>query len=81
MPEAAAGGPLAVVREGEIIRIDVPARRIDLNASDLEERVSGWKPPVRDLRPGWLSIYSEIVQPIQRGAVLGKRRNPSERHE
>lgn len=74
MPEAAAGGPLAIVREGEIIRINVPSRRIDLDVNDLEERVRQWRPPVRDLRPGWLSIYSEIVQPIQRGAVLGKRR-------
>ncbi|HLV86209.1 MAG TPA: dihydroxy-acid dehydratase [Candidatus Sulfotelmatobacter sp.] len=74
MPEAAAGGPLAVVREGEQIRIDVPGRRIDLKVSDLDERVRNWKLPDRDLRPGWLAIYSEIVQPIQTGAVLGKRR-------
>jgi dihydroxy-acid dehydratase len=77
MPEAAAGGPLAVVREGDMIRIDVPGRRIDLKVNDLEKRVKNWTPPVRELRPGWLSIYSEIVQPIQKGAVLGKRRTPS----
>lgn len=74
MPEAAAGGPLAVVREGDLISIDIPGRRIDLKVSDLEQRLSSWTPPVRDLRPGWLAIYSEIVQPIQSGAVLGKRR-------
>jgi dihydroxy-acid dehydratase len=73
MPEAAAGGPLAVVREGETIRINVPARRIDLQVDDLEERTKKWTPPTRELRPGWLSIYSEIVQPIQQGAVLGQR--------
>lgn len=74
MPEAAAGGPLAVVREGDMIRIDVAGRRIDLQVNDLEERVKKWTPPVRELRPGWLSIYSEVVQPIQQGAVLGRRR-------
>lgn len=74
MPEAAAGGPLAVVREGEMIRIDVSNRRIDVKAKDLEERVRNWKPPARQLSPGWLSIYSEVVQPIEGGAVLGKRR-------
>ena len=74
MPEAACGGPLAVVREGETIRIDVQRRRIDLAVEDLAERVRSWKPPERDLRPGWLAIYSEIVQPIQTGAVLGRRR-------
>lgn len=76
MPEAAAGGPLAVVREGETIRIDLPGRRIDLKikSEDLEERVCSWKPPARQLSPGWLAIYSEVVQPIEKGAILGKRR-------
>jgi len=73
MPEAASGGPLAVVRESEIIRIDVQGRRIDLKVNDLEERVKSWAPPERELRPGWLAIYSEVVQPIQKGAVLGRR--------
>jgi len=74
MPEAACGGPLAVVREGERIRIDVAARRIDLKVDDLEARVKDWRLPERELRPGWLAIYSEIVQPIQSGAVLGRRK-------
>jgi dihydroxy-acid dehydratase len=73
MPEAAAGGPLAVVREGETIHIDLNARRIDLQADDIEDRVERWKPAKRKLKPGWLAIYSEVVQPIQRGAVLGRR--------
>lgn len=74
MPEAACGGPLAVVREGERIRIDVAARRIDLKVDDIEGRVKAWRLPERELRPGWLAIYSEIVQPIQDGAVLGRRK-------
>lgn len=76
MPEAACGGPLAVVHDGERIRIDVMNRRIDLDAKDLEARVRAWKPPQRELRPGWLAIYSEVVQPIQSGAVLGRRTKP-----
>jgi dihydroxy-acid dehydratase len=75
MPEAAAGGPLAVVREGDIIEIDLNARRITVDA-DLEDRLQKWQPPKRQLKPGWLAIYSEIVQPIQSGAVLGKRSHP-----
>lgn len=74
MPEAACGGPLAVVREADLISIDIPSRRIDLHANDLAARLMAWTPPKRELSPGWLSIYSEIVQPIQRGAVLGRRR-------
>ena len=75
MPEAARGGPLAVVRDGETIRIDLDARRIDLDtaAAHLAQRLREWKPPERELRPGWLAIYSEVVEPIQQGAVLGKR--------
>ncbi len=76
MPEAARGGPLAVVREGETIRLDIDARRIDVEAADLEQRVREWKLPERHLKPSWLSIYSEIVQPIENGAVLGHRRAP-----
>jgi dihydroxy-acid dehydratase len=74
MPEAACGGPLAVVREGEAIRIDVPRRRIDLKVGDLEARVKAWRSPARELKPGWLAMYAEIVQPIQGGAVLGRRK-------
>jgi len=77
MPEAACGGPLAVVREGDTIRIDVQGRRIDLQVNDLEERLKAWTLPERELRPGWLAIYSEVVQPIQQGAVLGPRRRTS----
>lgn len=73
MPEAARGGPLAVIREGETIRLDINARRIDVDASDLDKRVLEWKLPRRKLKPSWLSIYSEIVQPIENGAVLGHR--------
>jgi dihydroxy-acid dehydratase len=76
MPEAARGGPLAVVRDGETIRIDLDAHRIDLDAgtAEIEARLRAWKPPERELRPGWLAIYSEVVEPIQKGAVLGRRR-------
>ncbi|MBV9573311.1 MAG: dihydroxy-acid dehydratase [Acidobacteriales bacterium] len=74
MPEAACGGPLAVVSDGETIRIDLSARRIDLKVDDIEARLKSWSPPQRELKPGWLAIYSEMVQPIQDGAVLGRRK-------
>ena len=79
MPEAARGGPLAVVREGETIRLDIDARRIDVDAADLDKRVREWSLPARKLKPSWLSIYAEIVQPIENGAVLGHRDSISSR--
>jgi dihydroxy-acid dehydratase len=73
MPEAACGGPLAVIREGELLRIDLMARRIDLLNGEIDERLQDWKPVKRTLKPGWLAIYAEMVQPIKDGAVLGSR--------
>lgn len=80
MPEAARGGPLVVVKEGEKITIDFDERRIDLEIGEEEisERLRMWQPPKRDLKPGWLAIYSEVVQPLSEGAVLGRRKNSRE---
>jgi dihydroxy-acid dehydratase len=73
MPEAACGGPLAVVAEGEPIRIDLIKRRVDIliDAAELEGRLAQWTKPKRKLKRSWLSIYAEVVQPISKGAVLG----------
>ncbi len=75
MPEAAEGGPLAVVQPNDFIRIDLLQRRIDLNVSveELSNRLSAWTPPEKHAEKGWLSQYEQLVQPIAKGAVLGKR--------
>jgi dihydroxy-acid dehydratase len=77
MPEAACGGPLAIVQESEGILIDFGARTIRLDVSDdeIERRLRNWKMPARSVPPGWLSQYAELVQPLSKGAVLGAR-NP-----
>jgi dihydroxy-acid dehydratase len=73
MPEAACGGPLAVVKESDTIRIDLNAKKVDILIPDAElsDRLSKWKKPVRKSRRSWLSIYAEVVQPISKGAILG----------
>jgi dihydroxy-acid dehydratase len=73
MPEAACGGPLAVVHEGDRIRIDLNERKVDIliSGEELNYRLSKWKKPVRKAPRSWLSIYAEVVQPISKGAVLG----------
>ncbi|HWP19089.1 MAG TPA: L-arabinonate dehydratase [Burkholderiaceae bacterium] len=70
-PEAAAGGPLAVVREGDIIELDVPARRLHLDISDeeLARRLADWVPPDPPQR-GWYKLYVEHVQQAHLGADL-----------
>jgi dihydroxy-acid dehydratase len=70
-PEAAIGGPLALVRDGDRIRLDVPSRRIDLLVpeSELDERRAALtlpKPPSR----GWRNLYARNVQQASRGADL-----------
>ena len=77
MPEAACGGPLAIVQEGERILIDLGAKtiRLDVSEDEIERRLQNWKMPARTVRPGWLAQYAELVQPLSKGAVLGVR-NP-----
>jgi dihydroxy-acid dehydratase len=76
-PEAAAGGPLGLVRGGDTIRIDVPARTADLDVPDAElaERKAALaaNPPARPVEVGWLSVYQRLVRPLPEGAVLRPR--------
>jgi dihydroxy-acid dehydratase len=75
MPEAAEGGPLAAVRDGDPIEIDLNARRIELMvpAEEIAERLKDFQPPAPRGRFGWLHLYGKLVQPLSRGAVLGER--------
>jgi dihydroxy-acid dehydratase len=76
-PEAAAGGPLGLVRDGDVIRIDVLARTADLDipAGELAAREAELTahPPVRSAEVGWLSVYQRLVRPLPEGAVLRPR--------
>lgn len=62
-PEAAAGGPLALVRTGDIIELDVPARRLHLDVSDAElaARRTQWVAPKPAMEGGYQSLYVERV--------------------
>ena len=70
-PEAAAGGPLALVRNGDLIEVDVPARRLHLDVSDAElaQRRANWIPEPRPTR-GWYKLYVDHVQQAHLGADL-----------
>ncbi|MDI6812032.1 MAG: dihydroxy-acid dehydratase [Desulfitobacteriaceae bacterium] len=71
-PEAAVGGPLAFVRNGDRIAIDIPNRRLDLLVSEAEmaQRQANWQPPAKKKTRGYLALYTELVQSAHRGAVL-----------
>lgn len=71
-PEAAAGGPIALVQEGDQIRIDIPAKRIDLlvDEAELARRKAAWKPWVQPVESDFLNRYRRVVTSGARGAVL-----------
>ena len=70
-PEAVDGGPIAFIRDGDLIRIDIPARKLDLlvDPSELEARKSGWKPLSHKYSRGVLHKYSKLVGSASKGAV------------
>jgi len=70
-PEAAAGGALAVVREGDMIAIDIPQRRlgVSLTPQQVAGRLRGWRKPEPRYRTGALAKYARLVTSASRGAV------------
>jgi dihydroxy-acid dehydratase len=71
-PEAAAGGPIALVREGDPIHIDIPGKKIDLlvDEAELARRRAAWKPYVQAVDSPFLSRYRRVVTSGMSGAVL-----------
>ncbi len=67
-PEAAHGGPIAFVRDGDKITLDVRAKRLDLEA-DIEERRAQWKPPAPRYTTGVMAKYAKLVSSASEGAV------------
>ncbi|UCD74798.1 MAG: dihydroxy-acid dehydratase [Phycisphaerales bacterium] len=76
-PEAALGGPIALLKDGDGIVIDLPERKLEVVLSDeeLEARRAGWKAPEPKCQRGWLARYEHLVSSAAKGAVL----EPAER--
>ncbi|MBI5167279.1 MAG: dihydroxy-acid dehydratase [candidate division NC10 bacterium] len=74
-PEAADGGPIALVEEGDSISIDIPKRRLELrvSAQEMKRRREGWKAPPPKVTDGWLARYASLVTSAKAGAVLKGR--------
>jgi len=71
-PEAAEGGPIALVEEGDLIEIDIPAKKITLlvDQATLDKRRAAWQPPVPKIKEGYIFRYSRIVTSASTGAVF-----------
>lgn len=71
-PEAAVGGPIALVEEGDIIRINIPENKLELAVSEEEmaRRKAAWQPREPKVNTGYLARYAAMVTSGNRGAVL-----------
>jgi dihydroxy-acid dehydratase len=71
-PEAAVGGPIGLVNEGDIIHIDIPAKKIELKVdnAELESRRLKWQPPEPKITLGYVARYSKLVTSGSTGAIL-----------
>jgi dihydroxy-acid dehydratase len=71
-PEAMDGGPLAVVRDGDMIEIDIPDQKLwlDIGDEELKNRMDVWQPPPRKVKKGYLAIYAKMAKAADKGAAL-----------
>ncbi len=74
-PEAAEGGPIAAVRDGDRITIDIPNRNIHLQLpqKEIEARLRKWQPPPPRVRSGYLALYARLAESADKGAILPHR--------
>ena len=71
-PEAYEGGPIAILRDGDIIKIDIPNRSlsVDLTDEEIADRLKEWKPVIRPVAGRYIKLYRKLVGPASKGAVL-----------
>jgi dihydroxy-acid dehydratase len=71
-PEAAVGGPIGLIKDGDIIEIDIPNNTINVQLSDAElaERKKAWTPPEPRIKEGCLAKYAAMATSADTGAVL-----------
>ncbi len=71
-PEAAEGGPIAAVRNGDKIVLDIPNRKLEvrLSKSEIKKRLAKWKPREPKIKSGWLARYAKVVTSANTGAIV-----------
>ncbi|RKY31979.1 MAG: dihydroxy-acid dehydratase [Candidatus Omnitrophota bacterium] len=71
-PEASARGPIAVLKDGDIITIDIPGRKLEakLSKSEIEQRFKNWRAVAPKIKTGYLGRYSRLVSSADKGAIL-----------
>jgi dihydroxy-acid dehydratase len=71
-PEAYIGGPIAIVRDGDLIKIDIPNRKLDVNltSDQIQQRLDEWKPFEKSISSKALLKYRKLVSSAAKGAIL-----------
>ncbi|MBS1192687.1 MAG: ilvD, partial [Nitrospirae bacterium] len=71
-PEAAEGGPIAIVKNGDKIVLDIPGRRLEvkLSQAEIKKRLAKWKPRKPKITTGWLARYAKVVTSANTGAIV-----------
>ena len=71
-PEAAEGGPIAIVEDGDLITIDIPSRSLHLHISDQEgkARLARWRRPDPKFKKGYLALYARLAESADKGAII-----------
>ena len=71
-PEAAEGGPIAIVKNGDKIVLDIPSRTLTLKLSkaEIKKRLAKWKPREPKIKSGWLARYAKVVTSANTGAIV-----------
>jgi dihydroxy-acid dehydratase len=71
-PEAAEGGPIAAVKDGDTIAIDIPKRTLQLQIpeEELKERLTRWQRPEPKFKKGYLALYSRLAESADKGAII-----------
>jgi len=74
-PEAAVGGPLAVVQDDDMIEMDIPNRKLNLliPEDELKNRLRKWKPPASRVKDGFLTVFARVANPASKGAAINLR--------
>jgi dihydroxy-acid dehydratase len=74
-PEAAIGGPLAVIRDGDMVEMDIPNRKINvcIDERELQDRLRSWTPPAPRVSDGFLTVYAKLANPAEKGAGINLR--------
>ena len=74
-PEAAEGGPLAIAEDGDLIEIDIPNGKLNLQTPEaaLRDRMNCWKPPTPRVTNGFLTVYARLANPSEKGAGINLR--------